>query len=66
MRSKHKKAKATDLKLEVMFENEKSVLDRIYKKIEELKTSSSEMYMEEDQYDIDEAIERSDDLANNA
>jgi len=29
MRSKHKKAKATDLKLEVMFENEKSVLEFI-------------------------------------
>jgi len=65
MRSKHKIAKATDLKLEVMFEkmfeNEKSVPDRINKKIDVLNSSSSEMYMEEDRDEIDdedEAIER--------
>ena len=41
MRSKHKIAKATDLKLEVMFENEKPVLDRIInKEIDVLKSSS--------------------------
>jgi hypothetical protein len=65
MRSKHKIAKATDLKLEAMFEkmfeNEKSVLDRINKKIDVLNSSPSEMHTEEDQDDIDdedEAIER--------
>jgi hypothetical protein len=55
MRSKHKIAKATDLKLEVMFENEKPVLDRIInKEINVLKSSSSEMFMEEDQDEIDD------------
>jgi len=55
MRPKHKIAKATDLKLEVMFENEKSVLDRIInKEIDVLKSSSSEMFMEEDQDEIDD------------
>jgi hypothetical protein len=65
MRPKHKIAKAIDIKLEIMFEkmfeNEKSVLDRINKKIDVLNSSSSEMYMEEDQEyidDEDEAIER--------
>ena len=40
-----------------MFENEKSVLDRINKQIDVLKSSSSEIYMKEDEDDIDDEYE---------
>ena len=45
-----------------MFENEKSVLDRINKKIDVFKSSSSEMYMEEDEDGIDDEDDRENEM----